>query len=240
METVSIQTTQNIHISYTLAGLTQRILAFLLDCLILAAYFITSSFLIQYVFGGNNSSLGLQIINVLIGYLYFLLMEIFMDGQTIGKKTVGIRVVKLDGSTPTLGAYFLRWIMIPIDFALSGGIAIVFIILTKKGQRLGDVLAGTTVVQVKKADSIILKNKMVMDQVDENYTPSFPEAANLTDRDVKLIHAAIEAFRQHSQRKPVLLLKEKMEAKLQIKSDLPPIKFLFTLVKDYTYYSSLY
>lgn len=237
METVSIQTTQNITISYKLAGVTQRIGGFLLDAAIITCFFIVMMLLNTQITGSDTPSVAFSVITGIIAYLYFLLFEILMDGQTPGKKIVGIRVVKLDGSKPSMGAYILRWIMIPVDFSLSGGIAIALIIFTKKGQRLGDLLAGTTVVQVRRVDTTLLKNKMVMDQVEEDYHPTFPDAINLNDQDVKLIHQAITAFRVHSQRKPVTLLKQKMEEKLQIKSDLPPIQFLFTLAKDYTYYS---
>ncbi len=239
METVSIQTTQNIEINYKLAGIAHRLWAFFLDVVIIICYTIVVNLLLSSLDGFGSESFSVSIIIGLSIYLYFLLFEVFMDGQTLGKKVAKIRVVKLDGSKPSLSAYILRWIMIPVDFMFSGGgIAILSIIFTKNGQRLGDLLAGTTVVQVKQVDPTLLRNKIVLEQIGDDYIPTFPEAIKLGSRDVELIHEAIIAFRVHSQRRPVELLKQKMEDKLQITSDLPPIKFLFTLAKDYSYYAN--
>ncbi len=237
METVSIQTTQNIAINYKLAGLGDRILAFVLDTLIIIAYVLVA----MYIFRLGSTQVQMPTaLEVLIGigaYLYFLISEVTLDGQTLGKKALKIRVVKLDGSKPSFGAYLLRWIMLPIDYSMTGGVAMVSIILTKRGQRIGDLLAGTTVVKVKRVDTTLLKNKLVMKQVDDDYQPVFPEAVKLDDNDIRLIHKAIAAFRQHSQREPVEMLRQKIEEKIQVKSDLPDIKFLFTLAKDYAHYS---
>ncbi len=238
METVSIQTTQNIEINYKLAGVAYRLWAFFIDAIILFAYGLLASLLLSSFAGLGSGSIVLSLIIGLTIFLYYLLFEIFMDGQTPGKRAAKIRVVKLDGSKPSIGAYLLRWIMIPIDFSLGGGIALVLIIFTKKAQRLGDLLAGTTVVQVKNIDPTLSQSKMVISQIEDDYVPTFPEAIKLGSRDIELIHEAITAFRVHSQRQPVELLKQKMETRLDIQSDLPPIKFLFTLAKDYTYYAS--
>ena len=48
---------------------------------------------------------------------------------------------------------------------------------------------------------------------------------------------AVEAFQNRSQRAPMEMLKEKIEAKLNITSGLHPIEFFHTLIKDHTYYS---
>ena len=43
-------------------------------------------------------------------FFYDFLCEIFLNGQSIGKKILKIKVVKIDGTQPGLGSYFLRWI----------------------------------------------------------------------------------------------------------------------------------
>ncbi len=236
MDTVSVNSTQNIAIDFQLAGLFQRIGAFLIDSLVIAAFYL----LVYLVIGSAevNPPTWFWVIIGLISYLYFLVSEAFFNGQTIGKRALDIRVLKLDGSAPTLSAYLLRWIMVPIDYGMYGSVAMILVIFTKNGQRLGDLLAGTTVVKIKKVDAALLKNKSVMKQVDENYEPTFPDATKLDDNDIRLIHASIAAFRNRSQRKPSELLKEKLEAKMQVKSELPPVKFLHTVAKDYAWYSS--
>lgn len=236
METVSVGTTQNISINYTMAGLFERIMAFLVDVIIVIAYGFTYSLILGSVF--NEPPLSILIIGGIVAYLYFLVAEIFMDGQTIGKRSQNLKVVKLDGSKPGISAYLLRWVMLPIDLSLGGGIAIVLIIFTRHGQRLGDLLAGTTVVKLRKNDFTLKRKRQLMDQVDESYEPVFTEAARMSDADLRLIQRAIAAFRNSGARQPMELLKTRMEEKLEVKSDMPPIKFLHTLTKDYTYFAT--
>ncbi len=236
METVNIGTTQNVTISYQLAGLMERIVAFLIDIAVLLAYVLIFFLVMGTIF--NDIPTAVAIVGSLLANQYFLLTEIFMDGQTIGKRAQNLKVAKLDGSKPGVGAYLLRWIMIPIDFSLGGGIAIVMIIFTRNAQRLGDLLAGTTVVKLRKKDFTLKRSRQLLNQIDENYQPVFADAIKMNDSDVRLIRHAIHAFRENGNRKPVELLKTKMEEKLQVKSDLPPIKFLHTLTKDYNHFAA--
>ncbi|MDZ7848227.1 MAG: RDD family protein [Owenweeksia sp.] len=236
METVSINTTQNISLNFRMAGLIDRILAFLLDMLIILAYMLVMLMITEATAIGSSTAF--WTVNAILLWLYFLLAEVLMDGQTIGKKALRIKVVKLDGSKPSLSAYILRWIMIPVDFTLYGSIAMALIIFTKNSQRLGDLLGGTTVVKLKKTDHTLMQKKSAFAQVNDNYEPQFAAAADLNAQEVALINQAINAFRKNGQREPVNRLKARMEEKLNLQSDMPPIKFLHTLSKDHHYYAS--
>ncbi|MBO3699486.1 RDD family protein [Roseivirga sp. E12] len=233
MQAVSIQTTQNIQLEYPLAGIGERLLAFLIDAVIIFSIYA----LINFVFDLFNiiQSLAVGGILGLIVYLYRLLSEVFMNGQTVGKMALSIKVVKLDGSTPSFAAYFLRWLLEPIDFFIVG-LGVLFIILTKNGQRVGDLLAGTTVVKIKKITATNVQNKILMDVVDENYEPQIFEAANISDGEVQIIKDALKAFKNDAVKKPVELVERKLKEKYNIQSDLPTVKFLYTLLRDHTYY----
>ncbi|MEQ9263088.1 MAG: RDD family protein [Owenweeksia sp.] len=235
MQSINIQTTQNVVLQYSLAGLGHRIAAILIDFTVLLAFSFSWQFITGRLFGAG--SMTLNVILGIINLLYFLVCEISMNGQTIGKKAMRIKVVKTDGSKPGISAYILRWIMIPIDYSIAGGVAMIFIILTRKAQRLGDIIAGTTVVLVKGKDQTLQKKKAIIGSVDENYTPVFPEAARLSMDDISLMRQVLDAFQERSQRDPMEILKKKIEEKLQISTDLHPIKFFHTLIKDHTYYS---
>src|SRR5258706_8910407 len=145
MQTIRVRTTQNVLIDYPIAGLFDRILAFVLDCLVFFAYFILA-FSIFGAFNFLNS--WLVILLYLPIFFYHLTFEIAMNGQSPGKRAMGIRVVRLDGDSPTLANYILRWILWPVDVLFSGSVAITCILLTEQGQRLGDVAAGTTVIKL--------------------------------------------------------------------------------------------
>ena len=87
-------------------------------------------------------------------FFYNLAFEILMNGQTLGKRALNIKVVRLDGTSPTIANYIFRFILWPIDVFLSGSIAITLISLTKNGQRLGDLAGGTTVVKLTQRGQV--------------------------------------------------------------------------------------
>lgn len=233
MQGVSIQTTQNIELDYPLAGIGDRILAFVIDVLIITSIFL----LLQFLFGlvGLGNSLAINSLIAVLAYVYRLVSETLMNGQTVGKMALSIKAVKLDGSAPSFAAYFLRWLLEPVDFFIVG-MGVVFIILTKNGQRVGDLLAGTTVVKIKKVTVTNIQNKAIMEPVDENYEPVIFEAANLSDAEVQLIKDALRAFKNDAVSKPIQLIEDKLKEKYNIQSELPTVKFLYTLLRDHTYY----
>jgi hypothetical protein len=154
-----------------------------------------------------------------------------MNGQTPGKRVLKLKVVRLDGTPPTLGDYLLRWIFSFVDYLLSGVIAIVTIAMGGKGQRLGDVVAGTSVVKLVEHQHIA--SQKVFISPEEQYTPTFTQAVNLSERDIELIHRALEVNRDQGNIQPVMVITDKIKALLNIETDMPPVKFLYTIVKDY-------
>lgn len=232
MQAVSIQTTQNIQLEYPLAGIGDRLLAFAIDLCIMAGIFLVLTYILDQAGGGG---LAMNMLVFLLAYLYRLITEVFINGQTVGKIALKIKVVKLDGSTPSFAAYFLRWLLEPIDFLITG-LGVVFIILTKKGQRVGDLLAGTTVIKIKKITATNIQNKVLMDKVDEDYQPQIVEAANISDAEVRLVKDALRAFKNDATKRPIALVEKKIKEKYNIQSELPTVKFLYTLLRDHTYY----
>lgn len=235
MQAVNIRTTQNVQLEYPLAGVAERLLAFLIDVVIIGSFYFMVMFFLSMVDLEMSLSLGLLI--GIVAYLYRFFMEVFFNGQTVGKMALSIKVVKLDGSPPSVAAYFLRWLLEVIDFGITG-LAVLLIILTRNGQRLGDLLAGTTVVKIKKVSAVNIQNKVIMQKVDDGYEPTFPDAASLNDQEIKLIKASLKAYRDDARSKPIELLEEKLKKKYNINSELPTVKFLYTLMRDHAYYVS--
>lgn len=234
MQKVGIQTTQNVLIDYEVAGLGERIGAYLLDGAILLAYI----FLIGYI---NLEFRTLPIVvNVLLMLpvlLYHLLCEIFFNGQSIGKKQLNIKVVRLDGTSPTISNYLLRWILRPVDFGLYYSVAVLCILVGGKGQRLGDIAGGTTV--VKYRNKLISNVQQVYaPNLPEDYTLTFPQVNRLTEDDVALIRETLGRYRRTADAEPVQLMTEKAKQILEINTDMPPVKFLNILLKDYQYLTS--
>lgn len=230
MQTVSVRTTQNVVIDYPVASLGDRILAYFIDVFIIIAYFILIFFLL--VSGGAGSAA--LIIGVLLipPFLYHLVFEIFMNGQSPGKRQMNIKVVRLDGTPPTIGNYIIRWLLrlIEID-VLSGAIALFTIAVNGKGQRLGDIAAGTTVVKLVEQRAVTANEVFTVSE--DTYTPVFHQVIQLNDQDIEVIQQALEVNRTTGNSVPVMAVTEKVKNRLGIQTDLPPVKFLYTIVKDY-------
>jgi uncharacterized RDD family membrane protein YckC len=230
MQTIRVRTTQNVFIEYPLGSVGDRILGHLIDRVILILYtiFIVAILLSVEVETG-------YIWLLLLGFpwlLYNVLFEIFMNGQTPGKQMMKTKVVRLDGTPPTVGDYIMRWIFGFVDFyILSGAIAVIIIAMGGKGQRLGDVVAGTSVVKLIEQQQISAEKVFVA--AEEEYTPTFSQVINLTEKDIELIQRALEANRDQGNVQPAIMITEKIKSLLSIQTDMPPVKFLYTIIKDY-------
>lgn len=123
MDNFQIETAQNVSIQQNVAGIGERLLGYLIDMLILAAYWLASIFALAG-FGIHTDSGSVMVFYMVLGiptFLYFLLFETLWDGRTPGKAALNLRVVKLDGSKPGFGSFFVRWIMRIIDITLTSG-----------------------------------------------------------------------------------------------------------------------
>jgi len=236
MHTIQVRTAQNVFIHYPVASVADRILAYLIDILILALYFIGLIALLIVHIGIDKD--WLLIVLFAIPYLFYsLAFEIFMNGQTPGKRGMNIQVVRLDGSPPTVGNYIIRWLFALVEFQLfSGVIAILTILISGKGQRLGDVVGGTAVIKLIPQEEITGRSVFVT--ADETYQPTFSQVIALQEQDVELIQQALEVNRSHDNPKPMLMAAERVKTLLGISTDMPPVKFLYTIIKDYNHYAS--
>jgi uncharacterized RDD family membrane protein YckC len=235
MQTVRVRTTQNVFIEYGLASIGDRILAYLIDRVILAIYIITViAVLVQTEIQGNDDiTIWIAIILVAFPLLFYsLLFEIAMNGQTPGKRVMKIQVVKLDGTPATIGNYLLRWIFGPVDFLfMSGVVAVVCIAMGGKGQRVGDMVADTTVVKANSQHEISGNEIFIVPE--KTHTPTFAQVTELNDRDIELIQRALDVMREQGNAEPALAITGKIKSRLGIQSDLNTTDFLTTIVKDY-------
>lgn len=228
MQTVRVRTTQNVFIEYALASIGDRILAYIIDRVVLIIY---SLAVFAFLARANNVWIWITALGV-PWLFYSLVFEIIMNGQTPGKQMMSIQVVKLDGTPATIGGYLLRWIFALVDFyIMSGVIAVVCITMGKKGQRVGDVVANTTVVKVGSQQEISSAEVFVTPE--ETHIPTFTEVATLNDRDIELIHRALDAMREHNNDAPARAIMEKVKSRLGIQSNMSTADFLSTIVKDY-------
>ena len=248
MATIRVHTTQNVTLEYEVASLGDRILATLIDYVLLFAWGILWAVVFTSLVRGNRATTGdvdwmtpggiiaLFIFFIILApyVFYFLLSEIFFNGQTLGKKARDIRVIRLDGTAPRLGDYLLRWLLRIVDFGFGGGmVAIITIAINGKGQRLGDLAAGTTVISVRPRRGP--RPNLPTPAALAGYQPVFPQAAALSDHDAALLRQLVGRTVQHGN---YLLLHEtalKIKSLLHVESDLPDEAFLRTVLRDHAY-----
>lgn len=106
---VDIRTTQNVSIHYPVASVGDRILAYIVDSLIIFLFVILVIVLFLNVapnVTNDDSFVWIMLVLVFIPILFYhLLFEIFMNGQSPGKRAMSIQVVKLNGTQPSIGDY---------------------------------------------------------------------------------------------------------------------------------------
>jgi uncharacterized RDD family membrane protein YckC len=238
MESISIETSQNVRIDYRLASIGERIGAYLLDGLLIIGYMVLA-FLLFALLNRIISGGGIGVVPVFLMYLpvffYNLICEVFFNGASFGKRQMDIKVVKVDGSQPTLGAYILRWMFRIIDIPFYGAVAILAILIGGKGQRLGDMAAGTAVVGFSRKTSSLRSQFMKVNT--EAYTPVYPQVMQLTDTDIALVRESLRVYKTSGNSQPVKMVAQKVKELLGIVSEKPPLIVLETLLKDYEYLS---
>ncbi len=232
MPEFDIHTSQNVNLNYELAGIGKRISAFALDVLIQAVLSVII-FLLLGAMGFNGRPVIL--IGILPVLFYNLVMEIFFNGQTIGKSASDIRVVKVNGLQPSVTDYLLRWIFRLIDIVGTlGSVAVIFIAFTEKAQRLGDLAAGTTVVSLKKSTS--LKELSPAGERKE-YEPVFTEVLMLSDQEYRLLLKVFNKYKQTFDKELIGQMARQIKAKTGIETSLTDLRFLQTIMMDYEYYA---
>lgn len=236
MRTIDILTTQNVTINYELAEVRDRIFSSVIDImlqtvglLILAALLINTGIMAEGLF--------IYFILLPVVFFYHLVSEVFFDGQSLGKRLLGIKVVKLTGTEPALNDYLMRWALRPVDTFFSlGSIGVMLISSTEKGQRLGDIIANTTIIKVNPTQRIQLKDILNIRTL-ETYTPTYPGARQFTEQEMLLFKEAMDKYLKYKNDAHDNALVEicyAVKDRLGLeKVPADKVGFIRTLIKDY-------
>jgi len=247
MNNIGIETTQHVHINYEVAGIGDRIFAYFIDAILLFVYSLVVFTIWSNIFGETNGEEVLNNIWLLIllisipSLLYRVTFEIVWNGYTIGKKLIGIRVVKTDGSRAGISSYLLRWLIGLFEIGVtSGSVALVTILINGKGQRLGDMAGGTCVIKERRNMKL---DDTLFTETEEEYKPLMPSIYKLEDKDIEIIKEVLGAQYQYDDNTWFVMLqrtRKLIEQKLDTqKPDLNALDFLKLIVKDYNAYHGL-
>ncbi|GAA4755705.1 RDD family protein [Flavisolibacter ginsenosidimutans] len=271
MSVVRVATNFNIDIEFTAPPFHRRLAAWVIDIVVLIFYVIVASkflswFSDQLGYSEKNDVMrwAVTMLATLPFLLYHVVMEATMNGQSVGKKIMGIKVISENGGRPSLGQFIIRWLIRTSDYmlliiiivmvilsssgmaletetymALSGAVALLLIDLilvnTRKQQRLGDILAHTVLINTKQRERL---TDTVFLEVADTYVPRYPQIMRLSDRDINSLKGIIDMARKHRDHNMAFMAAEKIKGHLQIETTLEPIEFLEILLKDYNYLST--
>lgn len=152
---IEIVTPENIAFRYQIAGPFRRLMAYLLDLLFRTAVCIVILIAFAFLAAGGLAGLGMGTMLVLfflIDWFYGGVFETWWNGQTPGKRIVGLRVMTVEGQPIQGWQAILRNFLraadaMPVFFALpTYQVGFWSMLCTSRMQRLGDLAAGTMVV----------------------------------------------------------------------------------------------
>lgn len=246
MALLRIPTTQNVTLEYDTAAVGERIAATLLDGVIMAGWVIFWVLVNVYLLhlDDNASRFGsAAFISYLFGliilplFLYHLLLEAIFQGQSIGKRAMKIRVISLNGAPPRFTQYLLRWVLRLIDISLLYGVVAMACILGGgRGQRLGDIAAGTAVVRLNRrsvaADHALFGPEPAPETA---YQVTFPEVGQLADHDVRLIQELVTQSERRGAHHILADVARRVRDMTGIQTSLPDHDFLRIVLRDYAH-----
>ena len=253
MSRIEIATPFNIDIEFETAPFFKRFFAYIIDFTLLITYLFGISYILFGNFNMNQSDEGFLILVIFPPMLFYnFACELLFNGQTLGKKIFGLRVVSLEGGEATLGQYLIRWFArfyewgfllfaildesVEVGFyvLILGGItSIIIIAANSKNQRLGDILAGTTVINTRS--KLTVHDTIFMNIVQTDYKVQFPQAIRLSDRDINTIKSVVTQTQKHNNYDMCNRVADKVKTVLNISTDMYSIDFLEKIIADYNY-----
>ena len=269
MAAIKVPTSFNIDVEFEIPEFYRRLIALLIDILINYFYFrialefyksiARSADLTDADAGYNLEALGVLLFLPI--FIYHVVLEITMNGQSIGKKIMALRIVNENGGRASISQFLIRWLLRVSDvwivalilfiasgpnfqnpetaFIVLGALGflitdIVLVVSSKKGQRIGDILAHTILIRTNRQSSI---EETVFQEVADSYSPSFPQIMQLSDRDINAIKSILETARKKGDLDMAASASDKIKAHLKIDTTMSPFEFLDILLKDYNYLS---
>ena len=230
----TVDTPENIEFAYDIAGIGSRFLAAIIDTLVIAAALI----LLGIVAGlaGARSALArdaagsvIAAVAALLSFLmlwgYYITFELMWNGQSIGKRAIGLRVVRDGGRPITFVSSAIRNLIRIADFLPAFyGIGVIVMFVDRRARRLGDLAGGTLVVKERRGVTL---ESLTAPSAPAIAIPGSPAAAPglpnlhlLRDQDYDLIQEFLRR-RDELGREPRLRLGSQLASGLQAKLGLP-------------------
>lgn len=270
MSVIKIPTSFNIDVEFPIPEFYRRIISLLIDIIIEFIYLVIALRIYGSIARGSNifdedvqyNLQAILLVLILPIMVYHVVLEITMNGQSIGKKIMGMRVVNENGGRPGISQFIIRWLLRVSDvwivaliillasnptffynaestfiFLLALGFLITDIVLvvsSQKGQRIGDMLARTILIRTNTKANI---EETVFQEVADNYIPTFPQIMRLSDKDINAVKSILETANKKGDYQLASIAADKIKNHLNINTNMSPFDFLDIVLKDYNYLS---
>jgi uncharacterized RDD family membrane protein YckC len=168
---LNIDTPEQVHLRFNVAGIGSRFVAVLLDMLVIVAIYVIEIFVFLAIAAtfpqaGSHTELNtagkwflafIIFFQFLLYWGYFALFEAFWHGQTLGKRVMKLRVIKDSGRQITFFESLARNLLRLIDY-LPGLylVGVITMLCNKLNKRLGDFAAGTLVIHERVDEQPLL------------------------------------------------------------------------------------
>lgn len=250
---VKLDTGFNIEVEFSISPFHKRLFAWFIDLMVQIAYLWGAAKFLEALTKGKWDDETWRVILYLLPFMFYhLICEVTMNGQSVGKKAMNIKVMTLQGGQPSLSQYLIRWMFRIIDFPILLFMAVMYgyinwwillflmagllcVIFTPKSQRIGDIVAGTLLIDLKNRASW---EDTVFTEVESTYQARYPQVMQLSDRDINTLKSIIETIKRKNDYELSMKISERIKSKLKMESDQDSLEFLQTLLKDYNYYST--
>lgn len=246
MNSIAINTSQNVNLDFAVASLGDRMVAFVIDTVVKASYIIMLILIFTKIISIDNlfdtwdqwSVMAFFAIIMLPVELYTLVFESLMEGQTPGKKMMKIKVVKIDGYQAKFSDYLVRWFFRVVDVLISSGVVgILAMVFSPYNQRLGGMASGTAVISLKNKVQI---NHTILEELQTTYQPKFQQVLALTDHDMHIIKDNYQKANRLREYEVITRLADKIREITQIPDQRPDMNdkdFIQLVIKDFNYYT---
>lgn len=167
---ITIDTPEQIALEFPLAGIGSRFMAMALDTVIQVLLYVAGIFAIVGVakfapmfslwpsWMPTSWAPAIVILFLFCVYWgYFAFFEVIWTGRTPGKRAAGIRAIHESGRALNVYEVIGRNLMRAVDaLPFLYGVGIITAMISRKNQRLGDLLVGSIVVHDRKVESVQL------------------------------------------------------------------------------------
>ncbi|MEN0063685.1 MAG: RDD family protein [Myxococcota bacterium] len=199
--TATVDTPELVRFRFRLAGPGPRAIAWAIDIAVMTVvvlFAVTAVLMLSIIEGFGELGMGLLLVLVFaLQWLYGAFFETLWGGQTPGKRALGLRVVRADGSPGRFPDFLLRNLLRSVDFlpvAFAG--AVLVMTFDKRLRRIGDLVGGTIVIAEQRTR--VLAAVPIVPPVTEAERQALPARVDLDKSELRAIEALLRRRSQIS------------------------------------------